>query len=189
MPKVLFSKMHFYDIKDLVKRTRRIDIVLTRNRRKNEVQTLKVNKKEDFCRSKLSWDGEHKRPWSLEKVLKNKKYLEAFCSFLKSEFSDENIEFWLACEDFRTTASPNDLQRKASEIYKTFIQPTASREINVDHHVKEKIKMCLEKPSLSCFDEAQKHVYLLMQTDSCPRFLTSDAFQRLNLKSRTLWYI
>uniref|UniRef100_A0A8C7XPJ7 Regulator of G protein signaling 1 n=1 Tax=Oryzias sinensis TaxID=183150 RepID=A0A8C7XPJ7_9TELE len=189
MPKVLFSKMRFYDMKDLMKRTRRIDNVLIQNRRKNEVHSLKANKNEDTCLSKFSWNGDHKRHWSLEKVLKNKKYLEAFCAFLKSEFSDENIEFWLACEDFKTTTSPDDLHRKAKEIYETFIQPTASREINVDHHVKEKIKMSLEKPSRSCFDEAQKHVYLLMQSDSCPRFLSSDAFLRLNLKSRTLWYI
>lgn len=62
-------------------------------------------------------------------------------------------------------------------------------QINVDHHIREEIKRSLEKPSLSCFDEAQKHVYLLMERDSCPRFLHSDAYLRLKHRSRTFWYI
>ncbi|KAM7409285.1 hypothetical protein PAMA_000975 [Pampus argenteus] len=111
------------------------------------------------------------------------------CYGIKSEFSEENIEFWLACEDFRATASPDDLRWKAQQIYEEFIQPTARREINVDHHIREKIMKSLEEPSLSCFSEAQKHIYLLMERDSCPRFLHSDAYLSLKHKSRSLWYI
>ncbi|KAI3368136.1 hypothetical protein L3Q82_007868 [Scortum barcoo] len=122
-------------------------------------------------------------------VLNEKRqYLAAFRAFLRSEFSEENIEFWLACEEFKVTASPDNLRWKAEEIYKEFIQPTACREINVDHHIREKIKKSLEEPSLSCFDEAQKHVYLLMERDSRPRFLHSDAYLSLKHKSHSLWF-
>lgn len=62
-------------------------------------------------------------------------------------------------------------------------------QINVDCHIREKIKKSLEKPSPSCFDEAQRHVYLLMESDSCPRFLQSDAYLSLKHKSRTMWYV
>nr|XP_061791181.1 regulator of G-protein signaling 21-like [Nerophis lumbriciformis] len=115
-----------------------------------------------------------------------KVYLSAFHSYLQSEFSDENIEFWLACQNFRATASQDNLQWKAKDIYKEFIQPTACKEINVDHHIREEITKSLDKPSLTCFDEAQKHVYLLMERDSCPRFLQSEAFLKLKQKSKTL---
>ncbi|XP_054459185.1 regulator of G-protein signaling 21 [Anoplopoma fimbria] len=191
MPKFLFSKIRFYEIKDRmqnVKQPRRIDIVLNRRGRKKDIQCLmgqRINNEANP--SKFSWQTENKP--TLEKMLHDKKYLAAFRSFLQSEFSEENIEFWLACEDFKSTASPEDLHWKAKGIYQEFIQPLASREINVDHHIKEKIKKSLEKPSLSCFDEAQKHVYLLMERDSCPRFLHSDAYLSLKYKSRTLWYI
>lgn len=57
-------------------------------------------------------------------------HLSAFRAFLRSEFSDENIEFWLECEDFKST-SPDDLRWKAEEIYKKFIQPTACREVSL----------------------------------------------------------
>ncbi|KAM9384974.1 regulator of G-protein signaling 1-like [Pholidichthys leucotaenia] len=139
--------------------------------------------------SNFSWQADHKLHLTLENLLKDKKCLAAFRSFLKSEFSEENIDFWLACEEFRSTTSLADLHCRAREIYQEFIQPTACREINVDHYVREKIKKALEKPSLSCFDEAQKHIYLLMERDSCPRFLHSDAYLRLKCKSRTLWCI
>lgn len=58
-------------------------------------------------------------------------YLAAFRSFLQSEFSEENIEFWLACEEFRLTTSPEDLQWRAEKIYREFIQPTAYREVSL----------------------------------------------------------
>ncbi|XP_035509680.1 regulator of G-protein signaling 21 [Morone saxatilis] len=191
MPKLLFSKIRFYEIKDLmqnVKRPRRIDIVLNRKRHKKDIQCLMVQKiNDDQHSSKLSWPT--KLHPTLEKLLQDKKYLAAFHAFLQSEFSEENIEFWLACEDYKSTTSPDDFRWKAEEIYQEFIQPTACREINVDHHIREKIKKSLEEPSLSCFEEAQKHVYMLMERDSCPRFLQSDAYLSLNHKSKTLWYI
>ncbi|XP_029938867.1 regulator of G-protein signaling 21-like isoform X1 [Salarias fasciatus] len=192
MPKLLFSKIGVYDIKDLmpnVKRARRIDIVLNRKRRKNDIQVLagqKINN--DMYPSKQSRQADGKSQ-NLAKLLKDKKYLAAFRSFLQSEFSDENIEFWLACEDFRSTTSPDELCWKAEKIYQEFIQPAACREINVDHQVREKIKKSLKKPTSSCFDEAQKQVYLLMERDSCPRFLSSNAYLSLKRKSRTMWYI
>nr|XP_020457613.1 regulator of G-protein signaling 21-like isoform X1 [Monopterus albus] len=161
MPKLLFSKIRFYEIRDLMQN-------VTRAR---------------------SWQTDHKIHMTLRKLLQDEKYLAAFHNFLQSEFSEENIEFWLACEDFRSTTSPDDLPWKAEEIYHKFIQPAACREINVDQHIKEKIKKSLVKPSLCCFDEAQKHVYLLMERDSWPRFLHSDAYLSLTHKSRTQWYI
>ncbi|KAK2908212.1 hypothetical protein Q8A73_009285 [Channa argus] len=226
MPKLLFSRIRFYEIKDLmqnVKRPRRIDIVLNRNRRNKDFQgSMEQKISIKTSPSNPSLETDHKNHMDLKKLLKDKskkchqiqilnlsaqhdpphenalqndilplsaEYLEAFRTFLQSEYSEENIDFWLACEDFKSTNSPADLRRKAEAIYQEFIQPTACREINVDHHIREKIRKSLEKPSLSCFDEAQKHVYLLMESDSCPRFLQSDAFLRLRNKSRTMWYI
>lgn len=55
--------------------------------------------------------------------------LAAFRSFLRSEFSDENIEFWLACEKFRAAASTDDLRWKAEQIYEEFIRPSSGREV------------------------------------------------------------
>ncbi|XP_008336656.1 regulator of G-protein signaling 21-like [Cynoglossus semilaevis] len=161
MPQILFSRTWFHEIWSMIQNVKR----------------------------PRSWKTDYTLQPSLEEVLQDKSCLAAFHTFLQSEFSEENIEFWLACEDFRSTTSTGDLRCKAEEIYREFIQPMASREINVDHHIRENIRKSLEKPNHSCFDEAQKHVYLLMERDSCPRFLLSDAYLCLKCKSKSVWYI
>lgn len=56
--------------------------------------------------------------------------LAAFRTFLKSEFSEENVEFWLACEDFKKTKSSTKIASKAKKIYSDFIQDDAPKEVN-----------------------------------------------------------
>lgn len=56
--------------------------------------------------------------------------LAAFRTFLKSEFSEENVEFWLACEDFKKTKSSAKIASKAQKIYSDFIQADAPKEVN-----------------------------------------------------------
>lgn len=53
-----------------------------------------------------------------------------FRAFLISEFSEENIAFYLACEDYRTT-KPSKLGAKAKKIYDEFIGSDAPREVNI----------------------------------------------------------
>lgn len=55
----------------------------------------------------------------------------AFCIFLKSEFCEENIEFWIACEDFKNQTSHEDLVCKANRIYEEFIKSEAPKEVKL----------------------------------------------------------
>lgn len=55
--------------------------------------------------------------------------LAAFRSFLQSEFSDENVEFWMSCEDFKKTKNPVKMASKAKKIYEDFIQSEGPREV------------------------------------------------------------
>jgi len=55
--------------------------------------------------------------------------LAAFRAFLKTEFSEENLEFWLACEDFKKTRSTAKLAAKAQRIFEEFIDVQAPREV------------------------------------------------------------
>lgn len=58
--------------------------------------------------------------------------LAAFRTFLKTEYSDENIEFWMACEEYKKTKNSSKLMSKASKIYKEFIDIQAPREVCVN---------------------------------------------------------
>ncbi|NP_001297899.1 regulator of G-protein signaling 5 [Esox lucius] len=116
---------------------------------------------------------------SLEHVLTNSYGLAMFSSFLRSEFSEENIEFWVACEDFKKTKSPIKLAMKARKIYEDFIQTEGPREVNIDHYTKDVTLRNLVDLSPGTFDLAQKRIYALMEKDSFGRFLRSEQYQEL----------
>lgn len=52
-----------------------------------------------------------------------------FRDFLKSEFCEENLDFWLACQEFRSTNSPEELRRRATSIYEEFVRANANQEV------------------------------------------------------------
>ena len=105
--------------------------------------------------------------------------LAAFRAFLKSEYCEENIEFWLASEDFKKTKSPQKLSSKAKEIYTDFIEKEAPKEINIDFQTKTLIAQNIQEATSGCFTTAQKRVYSLMENNSYPRFLESEFYQDL----------
>lgn len=61
----------------------------------------------------------------------------SFKSFLKSEFSEENLEFWVACENYKKIKSPIKMAEKAKQIYEEFIQTEAPKEVGTGGHVAE----------------------------------------------------
>ncbi|KAM8822277.1 regulator of G-protein signaling 5-like, partial [Synchiropus picturatus] len=105
----------------------------------------------------------------------------AFRSFLQSEFSEENIEFWSACEDFKRIQSPSKMAAKAQKIYQDFIQSEGPMEVNIDHVTKDVTLRNLVELSPSAFDLAQKRIFALMEKDSFGRFLRSAQYQELLL--------
>ncbi|XP_069576614.1 regulator of G-protein signaling 5 isoform X1 [Brachyistius frenatus] len=113
-----------------------------------------------------------KSPQDLETLLNKKSGLQLFRGFLRSEFSEENLEFWLACEDYRV--SPSNLQKmKASSIYSQFLDPDAPQEVNLDAETREALLSLMDSPCADTFNKAQHRIYSLMAEDSFPRFLRS----------------
>ncbi|KAM9325594.1 regulator of G-protein signaling 3-like [Gastrophryne carolinensis] len=102
-----------------------------------------------------------------------------FRVFLQSEFSDENLDFWLACEDYRETHPHFILNSRARKIYQHYIAYQSPKEVNLDANTRELTEHNLLVPTRSTFDEAQRRIYSLMERDSYPRFLHSDLYQSL----------
>lgn len=57
--------------------------------------------------------------------------LAAFRAFLKSEYSEENIDFWVSCEEYKKIKSPSKLTPKAQKIYNEFISVQAAKEVGL----------------------------------------------------------
>ncbi|XP_066503704.1 regulator of G-protein signaling 2 [Hoplias malabaricus] len=116
---------------------------------------------------------------SMDNLLSSKYGMVAFQMFMKSEFCEENIEFWLACEEFRQITSSKKRTAKAKSIYKKFIESQAPKEINLDFQTKEAILQSLHNSTQSSFILAQSKVYNLMENNSYPRFLDSQIYIQL----------
>ncbi|XP_043344624.1 regulator of G-protein signaling 2-like [Cervus canadensis] len=97
-------------------------------------KTGKKSKQQTFIKP----SPEEAQLWSeaFDELLASKYGLAAFRAFLKSEFCEENIEFWLAYEDFKKNKSPQKLSSKAKKIYTDFIEKEAPKEINIDFQTK-----------------------------------------------------
>ncbi|XP_056453213.1 regulator of G-protein signaling 21-like [Gadus chalcogrammus] len=119
---------------------------------------------------------------SVDKVLSSKAGQIAFVEFLKSEYSEENILFWLACEEYKNIKNSPEMISSANRIYTEFVQTEAPRQINIDCTTRENITKNISQPTLTSFDSAQKLIYSLMARDCYPRFLKSDVYQGLLMR-------
>lgn len=55
----------------------------------------------------------------------------ALREFLKSEYSEENILFWLACEEYKKIKTVPEMISSANRIYSEFVQTEAPRQVNI----------------------------------------------------------
>nr|XP_023694647.1 regulator of G-protein signaling 20-like isoform X1 [Paramormyrops kingsleyae] len=104
---------------------------------------------------------------------------EAFRSFLRTEFSEENMLFWLACEDLKKETREGAIKEKVRTIYEDYISILSPKEVSLDSRVREMINRNMLEPSSCTFDDAQFQIYTLMQRDSYPRYMASPAYADL----------
>nr|XP_060499747.1 regulator of G-protein signaling 8 isoform X2 [Panthera onca] len=135
-------------------------------------------------RQRLSTEEATRWADSFDVLLSHKYGVAAFRAFLKTEFSEENLEFWLACEEFKKTRSTAKLVSKAHRIFEEFVDVQAPREVNIDFQTREATRKNMQEPSLTCFDQAQGKVHSLMEKDSYPRFLRSKMYLDLLSQSQ-----
>ncbi|XP_058158494.1 regulator of G-protein signaling 3 isoform X1 [Dasypus novemcinctus] len=147
-------------------------------RRRNESPGAQPVGKADKVMKSFKPTSEEALKWgeSLEKLLLHKYGLAVFQAFLRTEFSEENLEFWLACEDFKKVKSQSKMAAKAKKIFAEYIAIQACKEVNLDSYTREHTKDNLQSVTRGCFDLAQKRIFGLMEKDSYPRFLRSDLY-------------
>lgn len=123
---------------------------------------------------------------------------KVFRDFLKCEYSEENILFWLACEELKNESKADLVEEKVRGIYEDYISILSPKEVSncnpnapklnptfhpiqvsLDSRVRDVINKNMVKPNKETFDEAQLQIYTLMHRDSYPRFINSPNFRKL----------
>ncbi|CAF0796850.1 unnamed protein product [Rotaria sordida] len=123
---------------------------------------------------------------SFDALLRHRYGQALFRAFLRTEFSEENLEFWLACDEFRTCKEPKR-SAKAKKIYMDFIAIGAPKQVNLDTETRMSTIANIDNPPLETFDRAQRRIQGLMEKDSYQRFLKSELY--INLLRRTTYPI
>ncbi|XP_056017145.1 regulator of G-protein signaling rgs-2-like isoform X2 [Ostrea edulis] len=116
---------------------------------------------------------------SFDKLMRNYAGRKVFREFLRSEYSEENMLFWLACEEIKREDNPEVVEEKARNIYEDYISILSPKEVSLDSRVREVINRNMVDPTPNTFDEAQLQIYTLMHRDSYPRFLNSQIYKKL----------
>uniref|UniRef100_A0A4W5NX47 Regulator of G protein signaling 18 n=1 Tax=Hucho hucho TaxID=62062 RepID=A0A4W5NX47_9TELE len=169
-PRMKASNSRFKDKKS------RLSLLLTKS---GSHENISPEKKTATTTNNISPEAALRWSDSFEDLIRHSDGVETFSQFLRTEFSEENIEFWLACEEYKTIDSEIRLISKAKHMYSVFIEAEAPKEVNIDYASKVTIQKTMASPTNTCFDAAQSKVYSLMKKDSYPRFLTSDIYLRL----------
>ncbi|KAK0151792.1 Regulator of G-protein signaling 7 [Merluccius polli] len=120
------------------------------------------------------------RRWGFgfNEVLKDPAGREQFLKFLESEFSSENLRFWLAVQELKKRPI-REVATLVQNIWQEFLAPGAQSAINVDSKSYAKTTHNIRDPGRYTFEDAQEHIYKLMKSDSYSRFLRSNSYQEL----------
>ncbi|KAA0723876.1 Regulator of G-protein signaling 20 [Triplophysa tibetana] len=137
-----------------------------RSGKEEKIQATVADEQEDAePEQKLELTLEEVQTWSesFEKLIKSPAGRAHFQQFLKFEFSEENMLFWLACEELKKETNRTTVEQKVS----------------LDSQAREQISSKMQDPSSCTFDEAQLQIHTLMQRDSYPRYINSSTYTDL----------
>eukprot|EP01121_Diplochlamys_sp_Union-15-3_P021736 TRINITY_DN8965_c0_g1_i3.p1 TRINITY_DN8965_c0_g1~~TRINITY_DN8965_c0_g1_i3.p1 ORF type:complete len:279 (-),score=47.40 TRINITY_DN8965_c0_g1_i3:779-1615(-) len=101
-----------------------------------------------------------------------------FRDFLKDSFSNENIEFWLAVEEYKVTPQAH-MPKKARDIYQRYFKVGSKKELNLSASARETIARNISNqigPTSQVekmgriFDKAQEEIFTTMANSAFQQF-------------------
>lgn len=60
---------------------------------------------------------------------------EIFREFLRSEYSEDNLLFWLACEELKKETNPSVVEEKARIIYEDYVSILSPKEVTATRFI------------------------------------------------------
>jgi len=116
--------------------------------------------------------------------------IKFFLEYLNTEFSSENLIFWLEVEHYKglLLSDAYGIKEQASQIYQKFIDRISPCALNLPFAITENTTNAVQqllspttelKPEVfTIFDQAQDEIYRLMASDSFPRFRRTSTFEQ-----------
>lgn len=114
--------------------------------------------------------------------LSDKENIKEFREFLKTQYCQENIDFYLACEKYRNL-NPDRVGKEmikfmATQIYNDYLGQNARQPVNINHDCVQKVLKQMPDPKPDLLIEPQMEIFHLMKTDCYPRFCKTWGLER-----------
>ncbi|GMR58569.1 hypothetical protein PMAYCL1PPCAC_28764, partial [Pristionchus mayeri] len=74
---------------------------------------------------------------SFEALMKSKTGQKYFIDFCEAERSDDNLLFWMACEELKGETKQEKIENKAHQIYKIYISRNSQRGVALSSEARE----------------------------------------------------
>jgi len=118
---------------------------------------------------------------NLKHVLAHPLGVASFRNFLEKEHAGENIDFWVAAEDFSRRACECESLRmdKAKSIFLRFCANYADRQVNLPHAISTKLDDYINTKNQcdpDLFVTAKDEIFKLMEKDNFSRYKNSSEF-------------
>uniref|UniRef100_F1KSK7 Regulator of G-protein signaling rgs-6 n=1 Tax=Ascaris suum TaxID=6253 RepID=F1KSK7_ASCSU len=111
----------------------------------------------------------------VERILHNPVYRRPFQQFLEQQFCAENINFYVAVEEYRSIPD-NEMERRskvARQIYERHFTANSIEPVNIDNSTSRCIRdaVMAQRFSAQLYDVAQYQIFHLLKYDCWPRYL------------------
>jgi len=145
------------------------------SRRPSEEDAINFIKENGITREDLN-------EWTLNfsSLIKSQKGTQLFRLFCESEFSSENINFYLEVQEFqKLNLTEEASQMKLQSIYDDYISDQSSNQVSITHPMQKQIEDLLISETFSygelndILSKINKYVYNVMHRDSYSRFKIS----------------
>uniref|UniRef100_H2Z8N2 RGS domain-containing protein n=1 Tax=Ciona savignyi TaxID=51511 RepID=H2Z8N2_CIOSA len=93
----------------------------------------------------------------------------AFREYLASEYSENNLDFWIDCEKYRHS-NEQDMESVAGRIVAKYLKPGSPHEVNLNYASRKFAELKAAKREREAFANVQDNVFNLMNQDSFLRF-------------------
>jgi hypothetical protein len=117
---------------------------------------------------------------SLQALINHDEGRKCFTKYLESEFSAENINFWIAARDY--AGIQDEVQRKTigTQIFNRYLAANAPEQVNINSHNRSEVEAGIAKAEFTSdlFVGSAADVFSLMASDSFKRFKQGDLFQQ-----------
>lgn len=117
----------------------------------------------------------------LKHLLAHSLGLSAFRAFMRRSVAEENVDFWIAANDFKQTAKEkgDDSHGTATYIFQRYCKEGSEHQVNLPCSIRSSLQEALEKRDINedLFNPAMDEIYRLMVRDNYARFKRTPDFK------------